>query len=209
MCIKGGVTAFFVPKNKNKFELNAIYSGKQTNLRHIMIRLFNKWIRRKDGATAIEFSMLFMPYLLISLGIIELSLMFLSASLVEGATDSAARLIKTGKVQQTNGDPEQMFRDALCQFATVLVDCNDMVIEVTTINSYNDFSAATYDADGNLVPQPFDPGESNSKVVIRVAYRYQMITPLVGPLLNGPGGSTLFVSTIVMQSEPYEFQGGV
>ncbi len=173
-----------------------------------MIRLLNKWVRRKDGATAIEFSMLFMPYLLISLGIIELSLMFLSASLVEGATDSAARLIKTGKVQQTSGDPEQMFRDALCDFATVLVDCNDMIIEVTTINSYSDFSDPTYDSDGNLVPQPFDPGGSNSKVIIRVAYRYQMITPLVGPLLNGPGGSTLFMSTIVMQSEPYEFQGG-
>ncbi len=151
--------------------------------------------------------MLFMPYLLISLGIIELSLMYLSASLVEGATDSAARLIKTGKLQQSNNDHEQMFRDALCDFATVLVDCNEMVIEVTTIDSYGDYSAPTYDGDGNLVPQAFDAGTSNSRVVIRVAYRYEMITPIVGPLLNGPGGSTLFMSTIVMQSEPYEFQG--
>ena len=172
-----------------------------------MMRLFNKWFRRKDGATAIEFSLLFMPYLLISLGIMELSLMFLSASLVEGATDAAARLIKTGKVQQTTGDPQQMFRDALCEFATVLVDCNEMVIEVTNIDSYGDFSPPVYDGNGDLIPQGFDPGGSNSKVVIRVAYRYEMITPIVGPLLNGPGGSTLFMSTIVMQSEPYEFQG--
>ncbi|MGN7439169.1 MAG: TadE/TadG family type IV pilus assembly protein [Alcanivorax sp.] len=172
-----------------------------------MFKLLRKYKKNRDGATAIEFSMLFMPYLLISLGIIELSLMYLSASLVEGATDSAARLIKTGKIQQTNGDPQQMFRDALCDFATVLVDCEDFIIEVTTIDSYGDYSAATFDSNGDLIPQGFDPGASNDRVVIRVAYRYQMITPIVGPLLNGPGGSTLFMSTIVMQSEPYEFQG--
>lgn len=172
-----------------------------------MLQTIRKLLRRKDGSTAIEFSMLVVPYMLITLGIIEISLMFLTASLIEGATDSAARLIKTGKVQQTGGDPEQMFRDALCSYAMVLVDCDDMVIEVTTIDSYSDYSAPTYDADGNLVPQGFDAGGSNDKVIIRAAYRYQMITPIVGPLINGPDGSTLFVSTIVMQSEPYEFQG--
>lgn len=172
-----------------------------------MFKLLRKYRKNRDGATAIEFSMLFMPYLLISLGIIELSLMYLSASLVEGATDAAARLIKTGKVQQTNGDPEQMFRDALCESAAVLVDCEEFVIEVTRIDSYGDYSPATFDGNGDMVPQGFDPGGANDKVVIRVAYRYEMITPLVGPLLNGPGGSTLFMSTIVLQSEPYEFQG--
>lgn len=172
-----------------------------------MKRLFNSWKRKDDGATAIEFSLLFMPYMLISLGIMELSLMFLSASLVEGATDSASRLIRTGAVQQTNGDPEEMFRDALCEFAIVLVDCEEMVVEVSTLDSYSNFSGPTFDGSGNLVSQGFSPGGSNARVVVRVAYRYEMITPIVGQLLNGPGGSTLFMSTIVMQSEPYEFQG--
>ncbi len=165
------------------------------------------FIKKEDGATAIEFSMLLMPYLLICLGIIELSLMFASASLLEGATDSAARLIRTGQLQQSNNDPETMFRDAMCDFAVALIDCNDLVIEVTTLDSYNDFTAPTYDADGNMVSQGFDAGASNAKVLIRVSYRYTMVTPIVGPILNGADGSTLFMSTIVLQTEPYEFQG--
>ncbi len=172
-----------------------------------MINFFSKLIRRKDGSTAIEFSLLMMPYMLISLGIIEISLMFFSASLLEGSTDSAARLVRTGQVQQTAGDPETMFREALCSYAVVLIDCNDMVIEVVTLNNYSDFTGPTYDANGDMVSSGFDAGGSNDKVLIRVAYRYSMITPLVGTLLNGPSGSTLFVSTIVLQTEPYEFQG--
>ncbi len=174
-----------------------------------MIGRIRRWFKRDDGATAIEFSMLFMPYMLISLGIIEVSLMFASASILEGATDSASRLIRTGNLQQSGADPETAFREAMCEFAVVLIDCEDVDIEVTVLGSYGDYAGPSFDGDGNMVSSGFDPGGANDKVLIRVAYRYEMITPLVGPLLNGPGGSTLFMSTIVLQTEPYEFQGGV
>lgn len=173
-----------------------------------MIRQIRQWSKKEDGTTAIEFSMLLVPYLLIALGIIEMSLMFTSASLVEGATHSAARMIRTGQLQQTSDDPAGDFRTAVCDFADALVDCDDVTIEVQTLDSYVDYTAATFDADGNLVTSGFDAGGSDAKVLIRVAYRYSMMTPLVGPLLNGADGGTVFLSTIVMQSEPYEFQGG-
>lgn len=173
-----------------------------------MSGLLRKWFRKDDGAAAIEFSMLLVPYLMLSLGIIEMSLMFLSASLLEGATDSASRLVRTGQIQQSGEDPEAMFREALCEFAVVLVECNDMKIEMVKLDSYADYTQASYDADGEFISQGVDPGGSNDKILIRVAYRYSMITPLVGQLLNGTDGTTLFVSTIVLQTEPYEFQGG-
>ncbi len=172
-----------------------------------MAGCIRKFIRKEDGSTAIEFSLLMMPYMLISLAIIELSLMFMSASLLEGATDSAARLIRTGQVQQGAGDPETMFRDALCNYAVVLIDCNTMVIEVTTLTNYADYTPPIYDGSGNMVTSGFNAGGSNDKILIRVAYSYSMMTPLVGTLLNGSDGATLFISTIVLQTEPYEFQG--
>lgn len=175
-----------------------------------MLNLFRNWRKKKDGTAAIEFSLLAMPYLMLSLGIIELSLMYASASLLEGATDSAARMIRTGQLQQSgSADPEGDFRQAICDFATVLIDCNDVTIEVMAMNSYSDYSgmAVQYDAEGNMVSQGFDPGGSNDRILIRTAYRYTMKTPLVGPILNGPDGGTLFMSTIVLQTEPYEFEG--
>jgi len=171
-----------------------------------MFGLIKQLYKRKEGSTAIEFAMLAVPYIMLSLAIIELSLMFTSASLLEGATDSAARMVRTGQIQQGGGG-ETAFRAALCAYATVLVNCNDIVVEVIPLASYNDFTGPTYDADGNMVSQGFDSGGSNDRMLIRTSYRFQMMTPLVGPLLNGPDGATTFISTIVLQTEPYEFQG--
>jgi Flp pilus assembly protein TadG len=84
-----------------------------------MLKQFRKWRGRESGTTAIEFSLLLMPYLMLSLGIIELSVMFTAASVLEGATGSAARLIRTGQLQQGGSvNPESEFRDAMCEFAT-------------------------------------------------------------------------------------------
>jgi Flp pilus assembly protein TadG len=184
---------------------------KRGYLSKMLRSFFTKWVRKKDGTTAIEFSLMAIPYIMLTLGIIELSLMYASASLLEGATGSAARLVRTGQIQQAGGDPEQMFRDAVCNYATVLIHCNDIKIEVLQMNSYADYEsmAPQYDEDGNLDPQGFSPGGSNDRVLIRVAYRYQMLTPFVGPLLSGADGGTLFMSTIVLQTEPYDFGGAV
>jgi Flp pilus assembly protein TadG len=174
-----------------------------------MLSIFKKYRKREDGSTAIEFSMLALPYIMLSLAIIELSLLYASASLLESATDSASRMVRTGQIQQSgSSDPEQMFRDALCQFAVVLIDCNDVQIEVMPLASYNDYTPPTYDEDGNMLSSGFDAGGSDDRILIRVAYRYEMITPLVGPLLNGPDGSSMFISTIVLQTEPYDFEDG-
>ena len=69
--------------------------------------------------------------------------------------------------------------------------------------------APNYDEDGNLVSAGFDPGESSDRVLIRAAHNYSMMTPFVGPLLAGPDNQIQFLSTIVLQAEPYDFEGEV
>ena len=172
-------------------------------------KLLKKYRKKEDGTTAIEFSLLAIPYLMLSLGIIELSIMYTSASLIEGATSSASRMIRTGQLQQNGGDPETLFREGLCEYAVVLVNCNDIVVEAIQMDSFADFDsyAPVYDDDGNLVHQGFNAGGSNDRVLIRTAYRYQMMTPFIGTLMAGPGAARLFMSTVVLQTEPYDFQG--
>lgn len=164
------------------------------------------WRCDEDGATAIEFALLFMPYLLLSLAIIELSLMYVSASMLESATTTASRQIRTGQIQGT-ADPQVAFRDSLCDGALFFISCNDVVVDVITLNSFNDFDtvAAQYDADGNMVSQGFNAGGSDDRVLVRTAARYDMMTPFIGTLLAGSDGAVQFMSTIVLQTEPYEF----
>ncbi|MFP4386609.1 MAG: TadE/TadG family type IV pilus assembly protein, partial [Alphaproteobacteria bacterium] len=103
-----------------------------------MIGKIKSFFKKNDGATAVEFSLLVMPFMLVVLGILEISLMFLSAAIVEGATDSASRIIRTGQLQKDGGDPETLFRDALCSFTGALVNCGDMAVEVVRMDSYFD-----------------------------------------------------------------------
>tara|TARA_X000000950_G_scaffold140658_1_gene174554 strand:- start:4452 stop:4988 length:537 start_codon:yes stop_codon:yes gene_type:complete len=172
--------------------------------------LIFKYRKSEDGVTAIEFSLLAIPYFMLVLGILEISIMFASASLLDGAVTNASRMIRTGQLQNSVGDPETNFRNALCDYATVLVDCNSVQLEVVPIDSfanYNNYDP-TYDADGDLVSQGFDAGGSEDEVLVRVVYYHSLVTPLVAQLLGGPDQRQLFVTTMVFQSEPYEFNGG-
>lgn len=169
------------------------------------------WARDEDATTAIEFSLLAIPYVFLTVGIIELAITYTTASLLEGATSSAARLVRTGQVQQTDGDPEEMFRTALCEYASALIDCEDIAIEVVTLDSFSDAEdmAPQFDEDGNLIPRAFDAGGSSDRILIRAVHNYDMMTPLVGPLLAGPDNSIMFMSTIVLEVEPYDFEGEI
>jgi len=174
-------------------------------------KLYKKWIGKDEGVTAVEFSLLLAPYMMLTLGIFEIAMMFTSASLLEGATNKAARQIRTGQLQQSAASPEDAFRDAICGYKMVFIDCNDIIVEVQQLDSFGDFGAAAaqFDEDGNLVSRGVSPGGANDRVLVRTAYRYNMMTPIVGELLSGGNGSKLFMSTIVLQSEPYDFQGAV
>ena len=162
----------------------------------------------KSGATAIEFAMVGIPFIFMIIGIIEMALMFTAQSLLEASTAQAARQIRTGAVQQGGG--QDAFTDALCEYASVLIPCDELQFQVVAMNDFGeaqDFPEATFDEDGNLEDQEFTPGGISDVVMIRVAYRYEIKTPLMQPFLTNDGNSQrVMFSTIVLQTEPYEFE---
>ena len=179
-----------------------------------MIKLLWRYLRGTEGTTAIEFSLIAIPFFTLIMSIFEMAIMFAAASLLEGATGNAARLIRTGQIQQATTDPgaqERMFRDAICNSAAVLVNCEDVDIEVQQLDGFGGYtsSAAQFDGDGNLSSQGFNAAGVNDVVLVRTGYRYQLMTPLIGSLLGaGESNSQYFISTIVLQVEPYEFREG-
>jgi Flp pilus assembly protein TadG len=172
-------------------------------------KFLRRWLKKDEGTTAIEFSLMAIPYIFLTLGIVELSIMYASASLLEGATNAAARQIRTGQIQQSEAaDPEEVFRESICNYATVLIDCSQVVIEVQEMESFSDFEELQpqFDEDGNMLSRGFSAGGSSSRVLIRVAYTYNMLSPFIGTLLAGADNSIFFMSTIVLQTEPYDFE---
>lgn len=170
-------------------------------------RFLRSWIKREDGSTAIEFSMLAMPFLYILIGTMEISLMFASNSVLDGAVIDAARLVRTGQAQEYNGNPEDLFKDRLCEKSSVLLDCSKLQYEVVEMDKFSDFNSygPQYDQDGNLESRGFHPGGVNTVNLIRVSYKYKLSTPLIGKLLsNNDDYSRTMISTVVLETEPYD-----
>jgi Flp pilus assembly protein TadG len=179
-------------------------NGVRKNFGHSL----RSWRFNHDGSTAVEFALIGIPFLFMVIGIIEMALMFTAQSLLEASTAEAAREIRTGAVQQGGG--ENAFTDTLCDFAAVLIPCGDIQYQVVALEDFGsaeEFPDAQFDEDGNLEDQQFDPGGVSDVVMIRVAYKYPIKTPMMQFVLtNNNDNSRVMLSTIVLQTEPYEFE---
>lgn len=170
-----------------------------------MTSLIRKWLRRNEGATAVEFSLVAFPFIMMTIGIAELALMFTTQSVLYESAFTASRMIRTGQLQLTGGT-EETFRDAVCEFSAALIPCAQIQFTVQQVPSFSDAEdmPPEFDEDGNLLNQGFDPGAENDVVLVRLAYNYPVKTPLMQPLLANNGINRTMFSTVVLRTEPYQ-----
>lgn len=175
-----------------------------------ILKIIKQFLSRDDGVTAVEFALVIMPFIIMLGGIFEIALIFTTANVMEGTTSAAARAVRTGQVQSA-GNPQTFFEDLVCDGMRAFADCDDIEHEVFTPSS-DDFDSAgdeiapQFDSDGNLISNPFDPGGVSDVAIVRTVYRYDVIVPLLAPLLGGENGQMLMVSTITVRNEPYDFE---
>jgi Flp pilus assembly protein TadG len=175
-----------------------------------MLRKSSKLCRDQGGVVAVEFALISFPLFLLILGIVETALFFAAGTVLEGASASAARIIRTGQVQ-TSADPEDEFADRLCDQVNAFLDCAKMQYEVIRVEP-NSFAGSEayepeFDEEGNLVPSPFSTGNSNDVVLVRSVYKYEFLTPFLGPLMTGDINKNWMthMATVVIKAEPYNF----
>lgn len=169
------------------------------------------WLRRKDGSVAVEFALVSIPFIYTTIAIIELSLFFAASNMLEAGVNTSSRLIRTGQLQQSGSpDPEALFRENICEQLFILIECDNVQIEVVAMpgDSFSEIEdyQPEYDENGVLVPREFDAGGSDDVVMIRAYYRYQLMTPIFAQIFSKePDNSVPMMSTVILQSEPYEF----
>ena len=140
-------------------------------------------------------------------GIIEVGVIFYGTSVLEKATQDAARLVRTGQAQASTLTQEQ-FRTRICdEIAPVLACDANLQIDV---RSYASFGGASFappvDADGNLDPSldAYEPGNAGDVVLVRSFYTWDVLTPLLAPLIsNMSGGRRLIAATAAFRNEPF------
>ncbi|MBY3442269.1 TadE/TadG family type IV pilus assembly protein [Rhizobium laguerreae] len=189
---------------------------------------FRALARSRDGAAAIEFALLAIPYFLVIFAILETFVAFAAEELVSNAVDTMSRRMRTGQITYNLGRTTDMnqaqFRQAFCDEISILIRCS--ATEVATpsklyldVQTFSTFSAIPTTipklstdkyADINPAAFKYTPGGAGTINMLRAYYRWEIITDLVRPYITTirpSGGSMpsqyLIVGTAAFQNEQY------
>lgn len=157
------------------------------------------------GSTAIEFTVIIMPFLVIFLGLIQTGMIFLSSLVLENGTAEVTRMVRTGEVQ-TQGLSKSAVTDRICSYVDILLDCSKLQLSMQTFENYSILdSGSALDADGNLRTDfSFDPGGPFDIVLTQVFYPMDLFFMMPGVNTGDMAGTDwLLAAAVVHQNEPY------
>lgn len=171
----------------------------------------------------IEFALVGPIFVLLVIGILEMSILFLTHTTLEGAVTEAARTGITGG-SSSGLSREATIRAAVDRIGGALIDPSlvslDMLVYPTFDSVGKPEPFTDLNGDGlHQVSEPFSDingngawdadmglsgaGGANDIVLYRASFAWQPITPLLGGLLPNDGAITLSAA-IAVRNEPYE-----
>jgi len=169
-------------------------------------------VRDERGVTVIEFALLGLPFFTIVAAILETTLIFFAAQILDSAVNDSARLIRTGQAQSAGYEIAD-YRRAICSGLYRLFDCNAVKIKVTVIDRFSDYEPGSPVATGEdctpeacewTLEEGFAPGVGNQVVIVEAYYRWPTLLRLPGfNMQNLPDGTRLLGAARLFQNEPF------
>ncbi|MDX3805914.1 TadE/TadG family type IV pilus assembly protein [Bosea thiooxidans] len=178
-------------------------------------RLIGKFRRSQDGAAAIEFGMVALPFFALLFAIFETALMFWTNEVLEESLSQASRRLLTGQAvsRYTSSNPAvnaQAFRNDICALAPMgLIDCSKLFVDVQV---YSDFTGAKQNTNSpvsggklDLNKFSYNQPQPGQIVVARAVLDYRLF--LTGwaseSLANLGTGHRALVATTAFRAEPF------
>lgn len=181
-------------------------------------------IRSRDGAAAIEFALLAIPYFMIIFAIIETFIAYTGEQLVANAVDTLSRKLRTGNITYNLGRSTDMnqvqFRTAFCSEVSILIKCsaseiatpNKLLIDVRSFSTFAQIpTTIPISSSGDLdrTSMAYAPGAQKTINMMRAYYQWDIVTDLIRPYISNirPSGGTpsyfLIVETSNFRNEDY------
>ncbi len=177
------------------------------NARRYFPRTMRRLLREQDGAAAIEFSLVALPFLGLVFAIMETAIVFFAGQTLEAAVADSSRLIMTGQAQ-TQSLSQSTFKNQVCSRIFGLFDCtNGVSVDVKTYTSFASVNVTSPVTNGQLDTAGFtyQPGGPGDIVVVRLYYQWPVYVSLLGLNLNDlTGNKRLLVATAAFRNEPYQ-----
>jgi Flp pilus assembly protein TadG len=191
--------------------LEATHNKIADRMRRLMPgRIARRFMRRQDGAAAVEFALVAAPFLALTFAILETAFVFFAGQTLEAAAADSARLIMTGQAQ-TAGYSASDFKTQVCNRIYGLFDCtNGVSVSVKSYSSFSSISTASPIVNGTFDTSnlPYATGGPGCIVVVSLYYQWPIYVSMLGDnLSNLNGGKRLLAATAVFRNEPYGGSG--
>lgn len=182
--------------------------------------------RDESGASAIEFSILAIPFFLMVFAIIETFIAFGAEQLLNYGVDKIGRQLRTGEITFNTGEltdvTEDEFKLLFCENVSLMIDCKGtfgtrLFLDVRSFDNFDNIPIGVPRVGnakgGDLDTSDFDfaPGAASTVNIMRAYFKWQVMTDLIRPYLSNidtTDGSLpqyyLMVATTAFRNEAYD-----
>jgi len=186
----------------------SVMSTKLKNKKKHKRSLLRRFLGNDEGVVAIEFGALAIPFIVIIVITFETATVFMAGMALDRGMSQSARFIQTGQAAQA-GLSEDGFKAMVCAGAIMLPNCQGNIkVDVT---EFDEFTSAEFPSmrkpNGDLKDDDdfnFDIGQTESTVVVRVAYEWPILSSAINSGLgNMNSGNRLLISSWAFKNEPF------
>jgi Flp pilus assembly protein TadG len=171
---------------------------------------FGRFARNRDGATAIEFVALALPFSMLVFAILESCISFAAQEVLTNATDDIARQLRTGQLRAADVT-ETSLKKMICDRLDIIVaqGCPDLLVDLREFPTFADAATVKIKltADRDIDTTGFDvkPGKAMTKNMLRVFYKWPVITDFMRKAMsNLKDSKTLHFASVTWQNEPFD-----
>lgn len=179
---------------------------------HLTLQRLKGYKRSNDGATAIEFALLAIPFFSLIFAILELAIVFFISSSLNHAVSEAGRQIRIGNFQNCG---KAAFKAQVCDTMISIGSCeNNLRLDVVKNSSFGAITLPDIPPPPTVPPGSGTPPVANGEfqesfptepVVIRALFYHKLILPAQLTRLETTAGSNTRIirSTTAFRNEPF------
>lgn len=165
--------------------------------------------RDTRGVTMIEFALLAPIFFAVLTAILETSVQYFAAQVLESGVQDASRAIRVGMAQRESWSIDDYKRNVCDRLYGLFGDCADMHVNVQQIG---DFRTARYSVplDRNCLTdctwtedEVWSPGGASSTVLVQVYYRYPTLLQIPFAANRLADGRSLLSAASIFKNEPF------
>lgn len=162
--------------------------------------------RETDGAIAVEFAILALPFFLLTFAVLETASVFIGELTLENAVARVGRTVRTGEVAGDQLSSDEV-RKRVCEAVPIKINCEKLQVDLKSYTRFSEIPTTIPIKGGVLDVGSFtyERGTPGQIMALRAFYEWPIHTDLMRTYLsNIPDGNHMLVAVDVFKTEPFQ-----